>query len=285
MFHVKKTLELLALNRFLPTSRFLRRSLWFSTCSSQDLATSREPNLKQRLTNIRDDGLTLKDFVDKSQNFFDPYVVSNRSPHPPPTPYLSDEDLRGNGRTVFIETYGCQMNVNDTQLAQTILKDAGYHIIDSNDPRATKTADVHLLMTCSIRDGAEQKIWNRLDQIHSKNALQNRRPQIGLLGCMAERLKANLISRRSSSNGDRLVDIVCGPDAYRDLPKLLAINSLTGQSAVNVLLSLDETYSDVLPVNETTLGPTKKTAFISIMRGCDNVRYLLIYYFCINSNF
>ncbi|NXK69781.1 CK5P1 protein, partial [Sylvietta virens] len=160
---------------------------------------------------------------------------------------------------VYLETYGCQMNVNDTEIAWAILQKNGYARTKELDE-----ADVVLLVTCSVREKAEQAIWNRLRHL---KALKARRPQaraplrVGILGCMAERLKEEILHR------EKLVDVVAGPDAYRDLPRLLAVAE-SGQQAANVLLSLDETYADILPV-QTSAGGT--TAFVSIMRGCDNM--------------
>ncbi|NXQ92376.1 CK5P1 protein, partial [Nyctibius grandis] len=160
---------------------------------------------------------------------------------------------------VYLETYGCQMNVNDTEIAWAILQKNGYaRTWDLAE------ADVILLVTCSVREKAEQAIWNRLRHL---KALKARRQQarvplrIGILGCMAERLKEEILHR------EKLVDVVAGPDAYRDLPRLLAVAE-SGQQAANVLLSLDETYADILPV-QTSAGGT--TAFVSVMRGCDNM--------------
>ncbi|XP_066055192.1 mitochondrial tRNA methylthiotransferase CDK5RAP1 isoform X1 [Chamaea fasciata] len=160
---------------------------------------------------------------------------------------------------VYLETYGCQMNVSDTEIAWAILQRSGY-----DRTKELAEADVVLLVTCSVREKAEQAIWNRLQHL---KALKARRPQaraplrIGILGCMAERLKEEILHR------EKLVDVVAGPDAYRDLPRLLAVAE-SGQQAANVLLSLDETYADILPV-QTSAGGT--TAFVSIMRGCDNM--------------
>uniref|UniRef100_A0A663N970 Mitochondrial tRNA methylthiotransferase CDK5RAP1 n=1 Tax=Athene cunicularia TaxID=194338 RepID=A0A663N970_ATHCN len=160
---------------------------------------------------------------------------------------------------VYLETYGCQMNVSDAEIAWAILQESGY--ARAGGPAE---ADVILLVTCSVREKAEQTIWNRLRQL---KALKARRPRdraplrIGILGCMAERLKEEILHR------EKLVDVVAGPDAYRDLPRLLALAE-SGQRAANVLLSLDETYADILPV-QTSAGGT--TAFVSIMRGCDNM--------------
>ncbi|XP_028591473.2 mitochondrial tRNA methylthiotransferase CDK5RAP1 isoform X1 [Podarcis muralis] len=174
-------------------------------------------------------------------------------------PYLGSSTLADAPRKVYLETYGCQMNVNDTEIAWSILQKNGYLRTSS-----LEEADVVLLVTCSIREKAEQTIWNRLRYL---TALKSKRPRlqaplrIGILGCMAERLKEKILER------EKLVNVVAGPDSYRDLPRLLAVAE-TGQQAANVLLSLDETYADILPVHTST-SPT--SAFVSIMRGCDNM--------------
>ena len=115
-------------------------------------------------------------------------------------------------------------------------------------------------MTCAIRENAETKVWNKVKEL-SKLKITGKLKQMGILGCIAERLKTDILSKHKS------IDIIAGPDSYRDLPKLLSINRLTADNAVNVLLSMDETYSDVMP----TLTKSAVTAFVSIMRGCDNV--------------
>ncbi|XP_075419893.1 mitochondrial tRNA methylthiotransferase CDK5RAP1 [Tenrec ecaudatus] len=176
-----------------------------------------------------------------------------------PPPYLTEDELLGRQRKVYLETYGCQMNVNDTEIAWSILQKSGYQRTSH-----LQEADVILLVTCSIREKAEQTIWNRLQQL---KALKTKRPRsrvplrIGILGCMAERLKEEILHR------EKTVDLLAGPDAYRDLPRLLAV-AASGQQAANVLLSLDETYADVMPVQTSA---TATSAFVSIMRGCDNM--------------
>ena len=153
---------------------------------------------------------------------------------------------------VYIETYGCQMNVNDSEVILSILQDAGYALTENIEEAA-----VILANTCSIRDNAEQRIWGRIDQFK----IQKRKRQdvvIGIVGCMAERLKDELL---------KAVDIVAGPDAYRNLPELLeAVRPDNPQ--MNVLLSHEETYADISPVR---LDKNGISAFISIMRGCNNV--------------
>ncbi|CAG5135950.1 unnamed protein product [Candidula unifasciata] len=173
--------------------------------------------------------------------------------------YLGAHLFQGHSKRVYIETYGCQMNVNDTEIAWSILLQNGFE-----KAVGTQEADVVLLMTCSIREGAEGKIWERVHQLASIKKRRGRRQplKIGILGCMAERLKHKIVEK------EKTVDIVCGPDAYRDLPRLLAVASATAEAAVNVQLSVEETYADVVPVR---INPDSPSAFVSIMRGCDNM--------------
>jgi len=160
-----------------------------------------------------------------------------------------------NARKLYIETYGCQMNFSDTEIVASVMLKMGFKT--ENNP---KNADVIFLNTCSIRENAEQKVWERLKQYRSLKK-QNPKLMVGVLGCMAERLKSKLLEQ------EKLVDIVVGPDAYRDLPNLISeVDS--GEKAVNVLLSLEETYADISPVRLNSNGVS---AFISIMRGCDNM--------------
>lgn len=156
---------------------------------------------------------------------------------------------------VYIETYGCQMNVADSEVVASILAEHGYHITEE-----IEKAGLILINTCSIRDNAEQRIFKRL---RSLNQLKNRNKglMIGLLGCMAERLREQILEK------EKLVDFAAGPDAYRDLPNLLA-EAEAGHRAVNVILSAEETYADIRPVRMDNNGVT---SFVSIMRGCDNM--------------
>jgi tRNA-2-methylthio-N6-dimethylallyladenosine synthase len=158
-------------------------------------------------------------------------------------------------RNLYIETYGCAMNLADSEVMASIMKDNGFKT--TNDPLK---ADVVFLNTCAIRDNAEAKIWGRLKEMKG-NKRKNPGMIIGLMGCMAERLKSKLLEE------DQLVDIVVGPDAYRDIPKLIQ-QVEEGQRAVNVLLSREETYAEITPVR---LGSNGVNAFVSIMRGCDNM--------------
>ncbi|WKY00686.1 hypothetical protein Q1695_015036 [Nippostrongylus brasiliensis] len=213
--------------------------------------------------------------------------------------YLSRDDISGQGRKVKYVTYGCQMNVNDMEVVRSLLKTNGY-----TETADLQDADVVVLITCSIREGAEDKVWRELRRI--RNTTRQKNPVVGVLGCMAERVRHGLLAK----NG--LVDVVAvhlfgyycpniyekvacwrsckcpaeggwmsftleqycgsasilaGPDAYRDLPRLLAV-ARAGSSAINVQLSVEETYADVRPVRVDT---SAKTAFVSIMRGCDNM--------------
>ncbi|NPA46656.1 MAG: tRNA (N6-isopentenyl adenosine(37)-C2)-methylthiotransferase MiaB [Chlorobi bacterium] len=157
--------------------------------------------------------------------------------------------------SVYIETYGCQMNANDSEIVASILEGQGYAVTDN-----PMDADLILLNTCAVRDKAEQTVRNRLQ--HFKG-LKRRRPdlKVGLIGCMAERLKDRLLEE------EKLVDMVAGPDSYRDLPRLLE-ELKDGRKAINVLLSLEETYDDIPPVRINSNGIS---AFVSITRGCDNM--------------
>ncbi|MDE2826617.1 MAG: tRNA (N6-isopentenyl adenosine(37)-C2)-methylthiotransferase MiaB [Bacteroidota bacterium] len=159
--------------------------------------------------------------------------------------------------SVYLETYGCQMNVSDSEIVASVLRDAGYGL--THDP---VEADVVLLNTCAIRENAEQRVRRRLEFFRARKRKHNTNLKIGVLGCMAERLRHKLLEQ------ERLVDIVVGPDAYRDLPRLLQQVDETGQSAVNVQLSREETYADIAPVRYDSNGIS---AFVSIMRGCDNM--------------
>jgi len=158
-------------------------------------------------------------------------------------------------KTFYIETYGCQMNVADSEVVASVLSDAGYAPAES-----IGEADIILVNTCSIRENAEQRVWGRLDLFRAQ---KKKRPQVivGVLGCMAERLKEKLLV------SDKMVDMVVGPDAYRDLPMLVE-TAVSGHAAVNVLLSREETYADISPVRLESNGVS---AFISIMRGCNNM--------------
>jgi tRNA-2-methylthio-N6-dimethylallyladenosine synthase len=156
----------------------------------------------------------------------------------------------------YIETYGCQMNLSDSEIVRSILLDSGHtSCFDHSE------ADLILTNTCAVRENAESKVWRRLQffqSIRKKNKRVGGKyaPVVGVLGCMAERLKEKLLEEDS-------VDFVCGPDAYRDIPNLLGGILNTGQKAANTMLSFEETYADIAPVREVN----RASAFVSIMRG------------------
>src|SRR6201985_506054 len=160
-----------------------------------------------------------------------------------------------NGRKLYIESYGCAMNFSDSEIVASILLDKGFET--TND---FKNADVIFINTCSIRENAEVRVRNRLKEFKVAKS-KNPGMVVGVLGCMAERLKSKFLEE------EKLVDVVVGPDAYRDLPGLIGRVD-EGQKAVNVLLSREETYADINPVRLNSNGIN---AFVSIMRGCDNM--------------
>lgn len=211
--------------------------------------------IKRHLKTVRD-GPSLQEFIAKS---YDGAIESEVLDGKDCIPYLPKDVEEGKCRRVYFETYGCQMNVSDTEIAWAILEKSGFQKVEN-----ISEADVIFAVTCAIRENAEQKIWNRLKYFQSlKNGRKKGQTplKIGLLGCMAERLKKKLLEK------SKTVDIVAGPDAYRDLPRLLSVTE-SGQTAINVMLSMDETYADVIPVR---LNKESKSAFVSIMRGCDNM--------------
>ena len=168
-----------------------------------------------------------------------------------------------NARKLYIESYGCQMNFSDSEIVASILTEEGF-----NTTQQMEEADLILVNTCSIREKAEVTVRKRLEKF---NAVKKDRPHIkvGVLGCMAERLKSKLLEE------EQIVDMVVGPDAYKDLPNLVREVD-DGQQAVNVILSKEETYGDVSPVR---LGSNGVTAFVSITRGCDNMCTFCVVHF------
>ena len=158
-------------------------------------------------------------------------------------------------KKVYIESYGCQMNVSDSEVVASILAKDGYTPVKS-----AEEADLVLLNTCSIREKAEYTVMQRINEMNNLKA-RNKGLKVGVLGCMAERMREDLLDKK------KVVDLVVGPDAYRTLPELLEKVG-TGQKAVNVLLSREETYGEIEPVRLDTNGVT---AFVTIMRGCDNM--------------
>ncbi|MBS1647810.1 MAG: tRNA (N6-isopentenyl adenosine(37)-C2)-methylthiotransferase MiaB [Bacteroidetes bacterium] len=170
------------------------------------------------------------------------------------TPTLIEDGFVGS-KKLFLESYGCQMNFSDSEIVASILLKEGY-----STTHKMEEADVIMVNTCAIRDNAEQRVRQRLQDFKK---LKKNKPDmlVGVLGCMAERLKTKFLEE------EKMVDMVVGPDAYRDLPNLIA-QAGDGSKAINVLLSKEETYADITPVR---LGSNGVSAFISIMRGCDNM--------------
>ncbi len=182
-------------------------------------------------------------------------ILDRNSQEATETIETSKEENTGQKKKLYIESYGCQMNFADSEVVSSIMKDNGYDTTSDFE-----TADVIFLNTCSIREKAELTVRRRLGQF---NKVKKRNPDmtIGVLGCMAERLKEQLLEE------EKIVDVVVGPDAYRDLPNLVQ-TAESGQKAVNTFLSREETYADISPVRLNSNGVS---AFISIMRGCDNM--------------
>ncbi|WP_338876633.1 tRNA (N6-isopentenyl adenosine(37)-C2)-methylthiotransferase MiaB [Spirosoma sp. SC4-14] len=170
-------------------------------------------------------------------------------------PRTSEEELAVGKKRLYIESYGCQMNFADSEIVAAVMRNAGFATTSSPED-----ADLIFLNTCAIRENAEQKVRHRLKHL---TGLKRQKPEllVGMLGCMAERLKTKLLEE------EKVVDIVAGPDAYRDIPKLVE-EAESGQKAVNVFLSREETYADISPIRLNSNGVT---AFVSIMRGCDNM--------------
>lgn len=163
--------------------------------------------------------------------------------------------IEGVAKKVYIESYGCQMNVSDSEVVASILAKDGYTPV-----KTAEEADLVLLNTCSIREKAEYTVLQRINEMNNLKA-RNKSLKVGVLGCMAERMREDLLEKK------KVLDLVVGPDAYRNLPELLEKVG-TGQKAVNVLLSREETYAEIEPVRLDTNGVT---AFVTIMRGCDNM--------------
>ena len=165
------------------------------------------------------------------------------------------EQKKNNSKKLFIESYGCAMNFSDSEIVASILDKQGYNTTDK-----LEDADLVLVNTCSIRDKAEQTVRKRLQKYNAVKRI-NPKMKVGVLGCMAERLKTKFLEE------EKIVDLVVGPDAYKDLPNLLA-EVEDGHDAINVILSKDETYGDISPVRLNTNGVS---ALVSITRGCDNM--------------
>jgi tRNA-2-methylthio-N6-dimethylallyladenosine synthase len=169
---------------------------------------------------------------------------------------IETTEVSGNTRKLFIESYGCQMNFADSEVVASILANEGF-----NTTNKLEEADLVLVNTCSIRDKAEQTVRSRLKKYNAVKRKVNPKMKVGVLGCMAERLKEKFLEE------EKIVDLVVGPDAYKDLPNLIQEVD-EGRDAVNVILSKEETYGDIAPVRINSNGVT---AFVSITRGCDNM--------------
>ena len=169
---------------------------------------------------------------------------------------LQLDGKKDNTKKLFIESYGCQMNFSDSEVVASILANEGY-----NTTKNLEDADLVLVNTCSIREKAELTVRKRLEKYQAVKRKQNPNMKVGVLGCMAERLKSKFLEE------EKIVDLVVGPDAYKDIPNLLS-EVEEGRNAVNVILSKEETYGDISPVRLQSNGVT---AFVSITRGCDNM--------------
>ena len=253
-------------------------------CSAAAGVVPRGGRRRRRVRTIPSDGKTLGTFMhgDEDSNRDDGARVAldGASQH-----YLEQANMLSNERRTFrMETYGCQMNVSDSEVVRAVLLGAGYEekvLQNRGDAGGDDDADVILLNTCAIRDKAEQRIWNRLRALRRGGSKSRSRATIGVLGCMAERLKTKLLEGE-----ERSADLVMGPDAYRDLPRLLDAvmpSHLAGARVertqeegdpvlaadnINVQLSVDETYADIAPVRD---AHSSVSAFTTIMRGCNNM--------------
>lgn len=208
------------------------------------------------------DGPSLHQFISKAQTPLTAPQTESEC-----TTQDSDIASPSKGR-IYHETYGCQMNINDMEIVLSIMNNSGYKEVVT-DPEG---AEVIFINTCAIRDNAEQRVWQRLNyfwflkrqwkaNVAEGRAKSVKPPKVVVLGCMAERLKDKIL------DSDKMVDVVCGPDAYRDLPRLLEEVDY-GQKGINTLLSLEETYADITPVR---ISQNAITAFVSVMRGCNNM--------------
>ncbi|CAF2146666.1 unnamed protein product [Brassica napus] len=208
------------------------------------------------------DGPSLHQFISKAQ-------TSLTAPQTESECTTQDSDIASPSKgRIYHETYGCQMNINDMEIVLSIMNNSGYKEVVT-DP---ESAEVIFINTCAIRDNAEQRVWQRLNyfwflkrqwkaNVAEGRAKSVKPPKVVVLGCMAERLKDKIL------DSDKMVDVVCGPDAYRDLPRLLEEVDY-GQKGINTLLSLEETYADITPVR---ISQNAITAFVSVMRGCNNM--------------
>ncbi|KAJ2784442.1 hypothetical protein H4R18_001152 [Coemansia javaensis] len=242
-----------------------RRAIASAAVAAEDPATatadpptqgSSAPRRRRHLVFDNRTGPSLQHFL--AQPLGGPGAAAAAEAAPEEVPYVPAGDW-GQGRKYYVEVYGCQMNVSDTEILMAVLNKAGYQ-----RTMELEGADVIFLMTCAIREKAEDRIWSRLSYLKSlkTRSRPDRAPMVGVLGCMAERLKERLLE------SDRLVDVVCGPDGYRSLPRLLSLRELSADGVANVMLSADETYADITPVR---LDPNRISVHLSVMRGCNNM--------------
>ncbi|KAK9284506.1 hypothetical protein L1049_023680 [Liquidambar formosana] len=249
-------LRYLSVKPFLSSSRCYHRT-------SRPLKSSFSLNFSRNLSNSHLP-LSNKSEIPSLHHFIAQASVSASETQPD---LVSTSEIVPRGR-IYHETYGCQMNINDMEIVLSIMKNAGYsEVVD-----APESAEIIFINTCAIRDNAEQRVWQRLNYFwflkrHWKSNVSIGRsqslhpPKVVVLGCMAERLKDKIL------DADKMVDVVCGPDAYRDLPRLLEEVDY-GHKGINTLLSLEETYADISPVR---ISKNAVTAFVSVMRGCNNM--------------
>jgi MiaB/RimO family radical SAM methylthiotransferase len=236
----------------IPRSALAARAYATAAATATPTPSTSAPKKRRRLVFNNRHGPGLAHFLSESL-VPDPAALSAR---PDDVPYLPVSDW-GEGRAYYIEVYGCQMNVSDTEVLMAVLNKSGYR-------RTTELADADIifLMTCAVRDKAEERVWGRLADLKGRRTkMKARPPTVGVLGCMAERLKEKLL--------DRGADVVCGPDAYRSLPRLLSLRALGADGVANVMLSADETYADITPVRMDDKNP--HSAYVSVMRGCNNM--------------
>lgn len=256
-----RQLQLVARRKLLLCTTQIPDVLLLQSCTNKTTNISKRQRPLSSQANsqtlIPDDGLTLNDFVSgRSTTKPDAAVVV----HQEKMPTNKEHDL-----TFHLKTYGCQMNVSDSDIVRSLLLDASFRECDDE-----AEASILLTNTCAIREGAEAKVWHRMRELRGRFDNKHKRRRkgrpnkvVGVLGCMAERLKEELFK-------DGLADLVVGPDAYRDLPRLLqelAAEERQVEKAVNVQLSLEETYADITPVRK---NPDDVSAFVSIQRGCAN---------------
>ncbi|GAB5592694.1 hypothetical protein Unana1_07594 [Umbelopsis nana] len=235
-----------------------RKSNVFYMCARAASSVSQKPLREKRRLVFDNRSPGLQDFLAQANaTQIDP--LSKVSVSADNVPYLNViGPSLGRGRKFYIEVYGCQMNVNDTEILNSILTNTGYERTST-----IEDANIVFLVTCAIRENAESRIWERLKFLRHYRTKVNKEtpPMVGVLGCMAERLKSKLLEQ------DRLVDIVCGPDAYRSIPHLISLAE-NKDGVANVMLSADETYADVMPMR---LDNDSVSGWVSVMRGCNNM--------------